>query len=60
MPQKSRLGRGLGALIPGGDNVQENGVMLVPVEMVSPNPRQPRHKFDPDALRELADSHGRY
>ena len=40
MPQKSGLGRGLGALIPGGENVRmENGVMLVPVETVAPESR---------------------
>ncbi|HEX7620750.1 MAG TPA: ParB/RepB/Spo0J family partition protein [Anaerolineales bacterium] len=54
MPQKSGLGRGLGALIPGGDNVQMgNGVMLVPVEMVFPNPRQPRNMKHPENLEEL-------
>jgi ParB family chromosome partitioning protein len=54
MPQKSGLGRGLGALIPGGDNVQTgNGVMLVPVEVVFPNPRQPRNMLHPESLEEL-------
>jgi ParB family chromosome partitioning protein len=54
MPQKSGLGRGLDALIPGGNNVQMgNGVMLVPVEMVSPNPRQPRNMMHPEDLEEL-------
>ncbi len=54
MPQKSGLGRGLGALIPGGENVQMgNGVMLVPVEMVLPNPRQPRNMMHPENLEEL-------
>ncbi len=54
MPQKSGLGRGLGALIPGGDNVQVgNGVMLVPVEKVLPNPRQPRNMIRPENLEEL-------
>ena len=44
MPQKTGLGRGLGALIPGGDNTQiGNGVILVPVQKVLPNPRQPRN-----------------
>ena len=57
MPQKSGLGRGLGALIPGGDDVpMENGVMLVPVEKVSPNPRQPRNMLHPEELEELTDS----
>lgn len=54
MPQKPRLGRGLGALIPGGDNVDlENGVMLAPVEMISPNPRQPRNMLHQEELEEL-------
>jgi ParB family chromosome partitioning protein len=54
MPQKTGLGRGLGALIPGGDNVQlGNGVMMVPVEKVLPNPRQPRNMMHPESLEEL-------
>jgi ParB family chromosome partitioning protein len=57
MPKKSGLGRGLEALIPGGENVQmENGVMLVPVEMVLPNPRQPRNMMHPEPLEELTTS----
>jgi ParB family chromosome partitioning protein len=54
MPQKTGLGRGLGALIPGGDSVQMgNGVILVPVEKVLPNPRQPRNMLHPENLEEL-------
>jgi ParB family transcriptional regulator, chromosome partitioning protein len=54
MPQKTGLGRGLGALIPGGDSVQMgNGVILVPVEKVFPNPRQPRNMLHPENLEEL-------
>ena len=57
MPQKSGLGRGLGALIPGGENAQtENGVMLVSVDMISPNPRQPRSISHPQELSELTAS----
>jgi ParB family transcriptional regulator, chromosome partitioning protein len=57
MPQKSGLGRGLGALIPGGGNaLTENGVMLVPVEMVLPNPRQPRSMMHPEELEDLTAS----
>jgi ParB family chromosome partitioning protein len=57
MPQKSGLGRGLGALIPGGDNLEMgNGVVLVPVEMVLPNPRQPRNMIRPEELEELTAS----
>jgi ParB family transcriptional regulator, chromosome partitioning protein len=57
MAQKSGLGRGLGALIPGGENVlAENGVMLVPVDLVFPNPRQPRSMMHPEELEELTAS----
>jgi ParB family chromosome partitioning protein len=57
MPQKSGLGRGLGALIPGGENfLMENGVLLVPVELVLPNPRQPRNMKRPEGLEELTAS----
>jgi ParB family transcriptional regulator, chromosome partitioning protein len=57
MPHKSGLGRGLEALIPGGDNVQmENGVILVSVDMVLPNPRQPRSALRTEELEELTAS----
>jgi ParB family chromosome partitioning protein len=57
MPQKSGLGRGLGALIPGGENVLlENGVMLVSVDLVFPNPRQPRSMMHPEELQDLTAS----
>jgi ParB family transcriptional regulator, chromosome partitioning protein len=57
MPQKSGLGRGLGALIPGGENeLAENGVKLIPVNMVSPNPRQPRSMMHPEELGDLTAS----
>src|SRR5450756_550696 len=57
MAQKTGLGRGLGALIPGGDNVQMgNGVILIPVDKVLPNPRQPRNMMHPESLEELTQS----
>lgn len=31
-------------------------IMLIPVEMIEPNPFQPRSSFDPAAMEELADS----
>ena len=57
MPQRSGLGRGLGALIPGGGNaLTENGVMLVSVDLVFPNPRQPRSMMHPEELQDLTAS----
>jgi len=50
--RKGGLGRGLESLIPRGPA----GVTEIPVGQIRPNPRQPRHEFDPTALAELADS----
>jgi ParB family chromosome partitioning protein len=57
MPQKSGLGRGLAALIPGAeDALAENGVLMIPVGMVFPNPRQPRSVLHPEELQDLTAS----
>ncbi len=64
MPKHSGLGKGLDALIPGGfvpelpptGEAAGSGVSNVPVEKIIPNPRQPRSRFDPTALEELAAS----
>jgi ParB family transcriptional regulator, chromosome partitioning protein len=48
---KSGLGRGLGALIPGGGGVDE-----VDIDLITPNPEQPRQRMDPEALGELSAS----
>lgn len=58
MSRKSGLGKGLDALIPTGDTASPSagGVLHIALDEISPNPRQPRSEFDPDKLRELADS----
>lgn len=56
MPRKSGLGRGLEALIPGGETPSTGGVSSIPVDQIDPNPRQPRDHFDAQELAELADS----
>jgi ParB family chromosome partitioning protein len=53
------LGRGLEALL--GPMTKEEGqtqggTREIAVSTVDPNPYQPRHAFDPEALKELADS----
>lgn len=55
MSRRSGLGRGLDALIPGSET-PSGGVEFVPLEAVQPNPRQPRQRFDPQELSELAES----
>jgi ParB family transcriptional regulator, chromosome partitioning protein len=49
---KARLGRGLDALIGGGDG--KGG--KVPLDKIRHNPYQPRKRFDEDELRQLTDS----
>ncbi|HEX7587883.1 MAG TPA: ParB/RepB/Spo0J family partition protein [Anaerolineae bacterium] len=56
-PQKHGLGRGLGALIPPGTGTAlAQGIRSVLVAAIAPNPRQPRHRMDSEALRGLAES----
>jgi ParB family transcriptional regulator, chromosome partitioning protein len=49
------MGRGLAAILPrataAGDGLRE-----IPVELIGPNPRQPRRSFDQDKLAGLAES----
>ena len=57
MTKKSGLGRGLDALIPRSDAAQPaQGISQIPVDNITPNPRQPRAHFDPEQLQELAAS----
>jgi ParB family chromosome partitioning protein len=61
MPQRSGLGKGLDALIPSSQGAEQpvtdgSGVMQIPVDAISRNPRQPRSQFDPKDLDELATS----
>jgi Predicted transcriptional regulators len=55
MPAKRGLGRGLEALIPPAEP-NNAGVTQIPVSAIMRNPRQPRTRFDPTALQELANS----
>jgi ParB family chromosome partitioning protein len=54
--QRHGLGRGLGALIPQSGAPEERGVDMVDIELITPNPEQPRLHFDQAALEELAAS----
>ncbi len=61
MARPTGMGRGLGAILavsapiegPERDDLRE-----LPVELIVPNPNQPRKRFDSDALQALADSLG--
>jgi ParB family transcriptional regulator, chromosome partitioning protein len=54
--QRRGMGRGLDAILPPGG--REQGFRDVPVELIEPNPRQPRRVFDQAAIAELAESIG--
>jgi ParB family transcriptional regulator, chromosome partitioning protein len=59
MSTRSRgMGRGLAAILSVSEAGEREGAELrdVAVELVSPNPEQPRKRFDEDALQALAES----
>ncbi len=59
MAQRTGLGKGLDALIPGSGGETPSaagGVLQAPVESIARNPRQPRVHFDAGELEELAAS----
>ncbi len=57
MAQKSGLGKGLEALIPGGfTSTPATADTYAPITMIAPNPRQPRESMSEENLSELAAS----
>ena len=61
MARPAGMGRGLGAILavsapPEGD--ERDDLRALPVELIAPNPNQPRKHFDPEALQALAASLG--
>ncbi len=51
------IGRGLAAILPPARE-QDESLQEIPVDLIDPNPRQPRTRFEDDELRELAESVG--
>ena len=57
---KRGLGRGLSALIPStSQDSQASDVTELPIDLISPNPYQPRTDIDEENVAELADSIGK-
>src|ERR1041384_3715172 len=56
MPRRPALGRGLGALIPGGSPAERKGVIQLGIEEIRPQRGQPRRHFDEAHINELAES----
>jgi ParB family chromosome partitioning protein len=53
------IGRGLSAILSvADDQAPEEELRELPVDLIAPNPHQPRRDFDPDALQALAESFG--
>ena len=50
------MGRGLSAILPSSTGREEAGLREIPVELIEPNPSQPRGDFDEDALVALSES----
>jgi ParB family chromosome partitioning protein len=50
------IGRGLAAILPESDASAAGELRELPVELIKPNPEQPRTNFDPEALTALAAS----
>jgi ParB family transcriptional regulator, chromosome partitioning protein len=60
-PQKRGIGRGLEAILsvsPASATAGEEELRELPLELISPNPRQPRKRFDEETLAALAGSLG--
>ena len=53
---KRGIGRGLAAILPESDSADLGDLRELPVELIRPNPNQPRTRFDPGALSGLAES----
>ena len=61
MARRPGLGKGLGALIPENQDTQSQpqpsqGILMVPIENIEPNPKQPRTNINEEQLSELAES----
>ena len=52
---KRGMGRGLSAILPRGQR-EEQGLRDVPLDLIRPNPRQPRRSFEEKGLERLAES----
>src|SRR3989440_3276246 len=50
------MGRGLSAILPSSTAREEVGLRDIPVELIEPNPSQPRGDFDEEALVALSES----
>ena len=50
------MGRGLAAILSVAPKDESEELRQLPIDLISPNPRQPRRSFDEDTLLALAES----
>jgi ParB family transcriptional regulator, chromosome partitioning protein len=55
---KPGMGRGLAAILPESHGEDVGELLELPVDLIRPNPKQPRTRFDPEALAGLTASIG--
>ena len=55
MTERRGIGRGLAAILPEGPETGDE-LLELPVELIKPNPNQPRRRFDPDSMQVLVAS----
>ncbi len=56
MSKKKALGQGLDALLGDEFNMPIQDVMSISIDRLVPNPEQPRQRFNPETMKELAES----
>lgn len=56
MSKKFGLGKGLGALIPEEEKIEESKGSLISINLIKPNVDQPRKEFDKEKIMNLANS----
>ena len=58
MAESRGMGRGLAAILPSGARweADEPALRQIPVDLIRPNPDQPRKEFNGEALLSLAES----
>ncbi len=57
MAEKSKgMGRGLAAILAAAPRDEREDLRQVPIELIAPNPQQPRRQFDEESLLTLAES----
>lgn len=56
MVKRNPLGKGLGALLPSRDEEEARSYFICAIDLIAPNPNQPRKQVDDEALEQLAES----